>query len=167
VARAVPGIHGAIADEAPDRCERPSDEPLELVRGIGQHRAGVAEVCDKDQRLKEIWHPLAVCAAVAGKAEEGADHLGEARAGVDFADHDGFRVLGSPWTTAWVTAGVVPVGFSLLPASEPRLLSLAEPIPLPPDIVFGRRLGVALVQDGDHVLLEAELPRLARGGTKS
>jgi hypothetical protein len=74
------------------------------------------------------------------------------------ADHDGVRVLGGPWDSAWVTTGVVPVGFSLLPASPPRLLSLAEPIPLPADLEYGRRLGVALVHGGEHILLEVELP---------
>lgn len=74
------------------------------------------------------------------------------------ARYDGVQVIGAPWESAWVTTGVVPVGFSRLPASEPRSARLAEPIPLPPDLEFGRRLGVALVHGGEHILLETGLP---------
>jgi hypothetical protein len=73
------------------------------------------------------------------------------------ADAGGARVMGSPWTSAWVTTAVVPVGPLLFPPSTPRRVSLSEPIALPEGAEPGRRLGVALIHGGDHLLLETEL----------
>ncbi|MFI5907235.1 hypothetical protein [Dactylosporangium sp. NPDC051541] len=73
------------------------------------------------------------------------------------ADGDGARVLGSPWDNAWVTTAIVPVGPLRFAASTPSRMSPAGPIPLPAGAEPGRRLGVALVNAGEHVLLETEL----------
>ncbi len=80
------------------------------------------------------------------------------------ADGTGARVTGSPWTSAWVTAAVVPVGPLRFPASTPRRLALSRPIALPQGAEPGRRLGMVLVHGGDHVLLETALPPAAAGG---
>lgn len=67
------------------------------------------------------------------------------------------RVAGGPWPRAWLTAGPLPVGPELHDASSPREQSLADPIPVPAGAA-GRRLGVALVAGGDHVIIQTLLP---------
>ena len=77
---------------------------------------------------------------------------------------EGVRVEGSPWSQAWLTGGIVPVGPSLLPTTVPRLATLSEPLPLP-DAASDRRYGVALVQGGDHLIIQTPLPPFAPAGT--
>lgn len=69
----------------------------------------------------------------------------------------GLLIEGSPWRSAWLTAGVVPVGPSLLPASPPRRVDLSAAVPVPATEP-GRRFGVVIVAGGDHIIIQTPLP---------
>jgi hypothetical protein len=70
----------------------------------------------------------------------------------------GVLVAGSPWRRPWLTAAIAPAGSSLFAASAPRRATMSEPVPVPGVASMGRRLGVALVHGGDHVIVQTPLP---------
>src|SRR5215212_7429743 len=70
MSRAVAGVDRTTAAPPADRCQDGEEDPLHRRRGLGQLRAGIAELAVRDGDLQGARNPLAIRPAVARETEE-------------------------------------------------------------------------------------------------